>query len=96
MIVLYERGMRGYMIECFIVDKSPRLPRPYSTNIGSDPDNEANLMTLCRMTREALEALREAAEVHLTHMFDLSKELTRHAHRVTLLPKDIEALLRYE
>ena len=49
----------------------------------------------CRMTQDALEVLREAAEVHMSQMFNMAKELTHHAHRATLLPKDIEALLRY-
>lgn len=47
-----------------------------------------------RMQSTALLALQEAAEAYLTDLFDDSYHLALHAHRVTLMVKDLQLALR--
>lgn len=43
-----------------------------------------------RITRDALMALQESAEMYLTNFFEDSLRLTIHAKRVTLMPRDMQ------
>ena len=47
-----------------------------------------------KITVTAVEALREASECFLTNMFEDSYLLSLHAKRVTLMPKDMNLLMR--
>ncbi|XP_053212226.1 uncharacterized protein LOC128395766 [Panonychus citri] len=42
----------------------------------------------------ALEALQEAAETYLTHLFEQTNLAALHAKRVTILPRDVEFIMR--
>lgn len=47
-----------------------------------------------RMTGEAIEALRESAEMYIIELLEDANAATLHRGRVTLLPKDIQ-LVQY-
>eukprot|EP00301_Raphidiophrys_heterophryoidea_P022236 c6442_g1_i1.p1 GENE.c6442_g1_i1~~c6442_g1_i1.p1 ORF type:complete len:144 (+),score=16.91 c6442_g1_i1:53-484(+) len=47
-----------------------------------------------RMQARALEALQEAAEAYLVHLFEDANLCTIHAKRVTVMPKDIQLARR--
>lgn len=42
----------------------------------------------------ALEALQQAAKAHLTGLFEAANECAFHAKRVTVMPKDMQLVLR--
>ena len=42
----------------------------------------------------ALEALQEAAETYLTHLFEHSNLAAIHAKRITVFPRDVQFILR--
>jgi histone H3/H4 len=50
--------------------------------------------TSFRVTETAVEALREASENLLTNIFEDSYLLSLHARRVTLMPRDMQLLMR--
>jgi histone H3/H4 len=43
-----------------------------------------------RFQRKTIEALQEAAEIHLVHMFERTNLAAIHAKRVTIMQKDVE------
>ena len=47
-----------------------------------------------RITKTAVEALREAAECFLTNIFEDANLLTLHCKRVTLMKTDLELIIR--
>ena len=47
-----------------------------------------------RIQAEALEALQEAAEAYLVHLFEDANLCVIHAKRVTLMPRDIQLARR--
>jgi len=47
-----------------------------------------------RFAASAIEALREAAEAYMVHLFEDVNMCAMHAKRVTILPKDLQLALR--
>lgn len=69
----------------------PKLPfsRVVREVMMSNTNYNANQM---RITRDALMALQEAAEMYLTNFFEDSLRLTIHAKRVTVMPRDMQLI----
>lgn len=66
---------------------------PFSRLVREIMQQEARSSDL-KVTREALMAIQESAELYLTFFFQDANRIAVHAKRVTLMPKDMQLIFQ--
>jgi histone H3/H4 len=67
---------------------------PFARVVREIAETHTSSAEMYRWQATALEALQEAAEAYLTHLFEDANLCALHAKRVTIMPKDVQLARR--